>query len=108
MLFYSSPWAVIKLLGTQYIPSIKPLQIMAFIPLIVALSNVLGYETMLSLGMGKKYCGILVHASILNLAIIVPLIYFQQASGVAIAMFITELFVTLRMAKTVCQDIKIW
>lgn len=92
-----SPKIVPWLLGSKYIPSIKPLQIMGFVPLIVALSNVLGYETMLPLGMEKDFSKVLIEASILNLLIIGPLIYWKQAAGVAIAMLITETFVTLIM-----------
>lgn len=87
------PW----LLGAKYIPAIKPLQIMGFVPMIVALSNVLGYETMLPLGMEKDFSKVLIGASVLNLLIIVPFIYWKQAIGVAIAMLITETFITLTM-----------
>ena len=87
------PW----LLGNKYIPSIRPLQIMGFVPLIVSMSNVLGYETMLPLGMEEDFSRVLIMASVLNLLIIGPLIYWQQASGVAMAMLITETFVTLEM-----------
>ena len=87
------PW----LLGNKYIPSIRPLQIMGFVPLIVSMSNVLGYETMLPLGMEKDFSRVLIMASVLNLLIIGPLIYWRQASGAAMAMLITETFVTLTM-----------
>lgn len=98
MIALLSPTVIPRLLGPKYIPSIAPLQIMAFVPLIVAMSNVLGYETMLPLGMEKNYSKILGMASVVNLAIIVPLIIWKQASGTAIAMLITECFVTLSMA----------
>lgn len=70
---------------------------MGFVPLIVSMSNVLGYETMLPLGMERDFSRVLIMASVLNLTIIVPFINWQQASGVAIAMLITEIFVTLAM-----------
>ena len=70
---------------------------MAFVPLIVALSNIFGYETMLPLGMEKIYSRILLLASVLNLIIIVPLILFFQENGVSMAMLITEIFVTVTM-----------
>lgn len=70
---------------------------MGFVPLIVSISNVLGYETMLPMGMERDFSRVLIMASVLNLTIIMPLIYWQQASGVAMAMLITEIFVTLAM-----------
>ena len=97
LILFGSPVVVPFLLGSTYIPSILPLQIMAFVPLAVAVSNVLGYETMLPLGMEKIYSKILFCASILNVMIIVPFIYWKDASGVAAAMLVTEIFVTLMM-----------
>lgn len=47
LLVLLAPWGVPWLFGEKYIPSIRLLQIMAFVPLVVAMSNVLGYETML-------------------------------------------------------------
>lgn len=97
LILFSSPNFIPLLLGEKYIPSIEPLQIMAFVPMIVSMSNVLGYETMLPLGMEKIYTRILIMASIINLIIIVPLVLWKDASGVACSMFITETFVTIAM-----------
>ena len=98
VLYVISPWGVPFLLGERYIDSIGPLQIMAFVPLVVAMSNVMGYETMLPLGMEKIYSRVLISASILNLAIIFPLISWGGAEGTACAMLVTETFVTVVMA----------
>lgn len=98
VLYVISPWGVPFLLGERYIDSIGPLQIMAFVPLVVAMSNVMGYETMLPLGMEKIYSRVLISASILNLAIIFPLISWGGAEGTACAMLVTETFVTAVMA----------
>lgn len=87
------PW----LLGSKYVYSILPLQIMAFVPLIVSLSNIFGYETMLPLGMEKIYSKILLLVSVLNLLIIVPLILLYRENGVSVTMFITESVVTIAM-----------
>lgn len=97
LILFGAPLAIPFLLGDTYIPSVLPLQIMAFVPLAVAVSNVLGYETMLPLGMEKTYSRVLFCASILNLMIIVPFIYWNDASGVAAAMLVTEMFVTIMM-----------
>ena len=88
------PW----LLGEKYIPSIGPLQVMAFVPLVVAMSNVMGYETMLPLGMEKIYSKVLITASIFNLIIICPLISWKGAEGTALAVLCTETMVTVIMA----------
>lgn len=97
-LYVLAPWGVPFLLGERYIDSIGPLQIMAFVPLVVAMSNVMGYETMLPLGMEKIYSRVLMAASILNLMIIISLISWGGAEGTAWAMLVTESFVTIAMA----------
>lgn len=98
VLYLFSPWGIPWLLGEKYIPSIGPLQVMAFVPLVVAMSNVMGYETMLPLGMEKIYSKVLITASIFNLIIICPLISWKGAEGTALAVLCTETLVTVIMA----------
>lgn len=71
---------------------------MAFVPLVVAMSNVMGYETMLPLGMEKIYSKVLITASVFNLIIIYPLISWKGAEGTAFAVLCTETLVTTIMA----------
>ena len=92
-----SPYVIPWLLGERYVSSIMPLQILSFVPLIVAMSNIFGYETMLPLGMEKDYSRTLLWASILNLIMICPLILLFQENGPAIATVVTETFVTAVM-----------
>lgn len=98
LLYVLSPWVVPLLLGPKYIPSIGPLQIMSFVPLVVAMSNVMGYETMLPLGMEKIYSKVLMEASVFNLVIIYPLISWGGAEGTSWAVLCTETLVTALMA----------
>ena len=46
-ILFLSPVIVPWLLGSKYISSINVLQVMSFVPLVVSVSNVFGYETML-------------------------------------------------------------
>lgn len=88
---------LLPLLGESYYDSIVLFKIMSFIPMIVAMSNVLGYETMLSLHMESTYSKILISAAIVSLIIIWPLTYYYGGIGTAITTVITELFVTFYM-----------
>ena len=97
IILFLSPKIIPWLLGEKYISSISLIQVMAFVPLVVAISTVFGYETMLPLGMQKKYSQILIIASILNLILIVPSILWKEALGVALCVFVTETFITLLM-----------
>lgn len=85
------------LLGSNYEQSIIYLRIMSFLPFFIALSNVLGIQTMLTLGMKNVFSRILVKAAIFNTLIIYPLIYFFQAGGVSFAALMTELLVATSM-----------
>lgn len=98
VLYFISPWIIPWLLGPKYLPSIGPLQIMSFVPLVVAMSNVMGYETMLPLGMEKIYSKVLMVASVFNLAIISPLILWYGAEGTSCAVLCTETLVTIMMS----------
>lgn len=103
-LYVFSPWGVPWLLGPKYIPSIGPLRIMSFVPLVVAMNNVMGGETMLSLGMEKIYSKILMVASVFNLIIIYPLISWAGAEGTSWAVLCTETFIAIMMASTLWKN----
>jgi PST family polysaccharide transporter len=82
-------------LGKEYQSSILVLRIIAWLPLVIFLSNVLGIQTMLPLNKQKSFSLILFFAAILNLSlafILVP-IYFEI--GTSVAVLITESFVTI-------------
>lgn len=96
-IIFISPLTIPWLLGEKYIPSIGPLQIMAFMPLMVAVSTVFGYETMIPLGLQKIYSRILIAASGVNLTLIVPAILLKETTGIAVCVLITETFITIVM-----------
>jgi len=82
------------ILGEAYINSIPILQIISWLPFIIYLSNIFGIQLMLNLGYKKTFAKIILFAAVINIIlsfIIVPL-YF--AIGTAIAVTVTEIFVT--------------
>ena len=89
------------LLGGAYGTSILLLRIMAFLPLLIGFSQIFGIQVMMNFGMQKKFTRILIFASILNLILVCPFIYFFQATGVAIVVTVTEFFVTYSMYRTI-------
>jgi PST family polysaccharide transporter len=85
---------VIIILGHEYQSSIIILRIIAWLPLIIIISNVLGIQTMIPLNKHKPFSIILFFAAVINLIlafIIVPK-YFEV--GTAISVVITEAFIT--------------
>lgn len=95
IIFLFSKQICLFILGSDYQNSIPILQIICWLPFIIYLSNIFGIQLMLNLGFKKPFAKIIIVAAIINLIvsfIIVP-IYF--AIGTAIAVTITEVFVTL-------------
>ena len=85
------------LLGSGYEQSVVMLRIMAFLPFIIALSNVFGIQTMLPFGMQSMFSKIIMCAAVLNTVIVLLAIYFYQGIGVCCSIVATELFVTCSM-----------
>lgn len=97
ILFVFAEEIVNILLGANYQQSIALLRIMAFLPFIIALSQVFGIQTMLNFGLEREFNRILLGAALIHTVIIVPLTIYLAASGTAIAVLITELLVTAAM-----------
>lgn len=85
-------------LGDQYDASIPILQWLALLPFVIALSNVYGIQTMLTLGMNQTFSRILIASAALNALLIFPLSWRYAGMGAAMSMLITEIFVTVTMA----------
>lgn len=93
----SAPFIVTTLLGSQYTSSIPVVRILAPTILLIALSNVLGIQIMLPLGEDRAFTLILFGAGALNVAGAIVLAPTWQALGMAIAVLISELCVTISM-----------
>lgn len=97
-LFVAAAPIVHLVLGDQYDASIPILQWLALLPFIIALSNVYGIQTMLTLGMNQIFSRILIASAALNALLIFPLAWRYAGMGAAMSMLITEMFVTVTMA----------
>lgn len=96
-LFLLAEQVVNILIGQQYKQSIIILKIMSFLPLIVALSNIYGIQTMLNLGYKKAFSYILVAAAVLGLGLSLLLVPRYEGFGTATALLVVEVFVTIVM-----------
>ena len=92
-----APLLVRVLLGEGYEPAVTVVRILAPLVPLIALSNVLGIQWMLPLGMDRPFNAIIVGAGFLNLALALFLAPRLQHVGMALAVVITELWVTLGM-----------
>ncbi len=98
LLFFASKPIVLLVLGQQYDATVSILEWLSFLPFIIALSNVYGIQTMLTLGMNKIFSRILVASAAVNLILVLPLAWRFAGEGAAMSMLITEIFVTSTMA----------
>jgi PST family polysaccharide transporter len=86
---------IILILGYAYLSSISILKLMAFLPVIIAISNLGGIQVMLNIGEKKAFMKIILTAAILNLILLFVFIPYYNANGAAFSMLITEIYVTV-------------
>lgn len=92
-----APWIVELLFGSGYEQTTVILRLMAWLPFIIALSNVFGIHFMLNFGLQDLFSRILIAAAVLDFIIIFPLTSQFGNIGVAGVMILVEIFVTLTM-----------
>ncbi|HGY1165657.1 TPA: flippase [Citrobacter braakii] len=96
-LFAVSPYIIHLFYGDDYESSVTVLRILAFCPFLVGVSNVLGIQTMLSLGYSKEFSRILLIAGCISLVAIYPLTKYMKEDGAAISVLLTESIVVVMM-----------
>ena len=94
MLFLFAEPIVYIVLGKEYQSSIQVLRIIAWLPLVIFLSNILGIQTMLPLNKQKSFALILFFAAMINLSLSFILVPNYFEIGTSISVLMTEIFVT--------------
>ena len=94
---WGAPFISDLLLGPRFAPSIAVMRVLAPSIFLIALNNVLGIQLMLPLGRDRAFTLILFGAGLLNVVLAVVLAPPWKALGMAIAVLISELFVTVTM-----------
>jgi len=92
-LFLAAPLIVRIVLGDDYEPSVMILRILAILPLLFALSDVLSIQLMLPFGKDKTYTLIRVAAGPIHILFALIFIPMWQGSGMSVAYVITEVFI---------------
>ncbi len=95
--FLLAPVAVRVILGAGYGPSVAVLRILALLPPLIALSNVLGIQWMVPLGMDRSFNTIIMLGGVLNMLLAFLLASRFTAIGMAAAVVTAEAFVTVAM-----------
>jgi PST family polysaccharide transporter len=95
LLFVSAPLIVNVFLGAKYTPSAAVIAILSPLPVLIAVSNVLGVQLLFPFGHEKRVLVIVLAAGIINVEIAYLLAPHWQASGMAAAVVISEAVVTI-------------
>lgn len=95
--FLLAPFVVRLLFGPGYAASVALLRILVLTLPVIAVSNVLGVQWMLPLGLDRAFNTIITVAGGLNIMFAVVLARFYGATGMAWSVLLSESFVTLAM-----------
>lgn len=106
MIFLFSDSIVLLLFGEEFSQSIIFVKIMSILPLVIALSNLYGVQTLLNLGYKKTFSNVLLLAATLGVALSFVLIPTYKGLGSAITVVIVEVSVTLTMFILVKKKLK--
>jgi PST family polysaccharide transporter len=99
-LLATAPQLIRCFLGTGFQPAVAVLRILSLLPPCIALSNVLGVQWMLPLGMDHSVNRIIIASGLLNLSLALILAPRYGSTGMAWAVVTAELVVTASMYVT--------
>jgi O-antigen/teichoic acid export membrane protein len=97
VLFLAAPLLINLLYGDKFKNSILPMQIMAFLPLIIAMSNFFGIQVMLNLNLDKLFLKITTVCSAIGLICNIVMSNYWGFIGTSLNILVVELTVTLVM-----------
>ncbi len=97
MLWGLSNWLVLVLAGPGFEQAAKVLRWIAFLPLLIGFSNLLGVQIMVPKKLNRPFNVILTTAGLTSLFILWPLVTVRQEVGAAQTLLITETLVTASM-----------
>jgi len=106
-IFLSSGFIVHVLLGSQFQESIHVLRFLAFLPFIIALSNIFGIQTMITFNMKELLPRILFSAGIISVVLSLILVPHLKHIGTAITVLVAESYVTVATYFTIRKIIRI-
>jgi len=96
-LIAGAPVIVRVILGSAYDASIAVTRVLAVLPLFIAVNKVLGIQVMLPFGRDKAFMTILMFAGLMNALLAIALAPVLRAVGVAVAVVVSELMITVSM-----------
>jgi O-antigen/teichoic acid export membrane protein len=96
-IWFLSPWLISMFYGSAFSEAATVLRILCFVPLILALGDLFGIQTMINLKMDKPFFNITLSGAILSVILNFLLAKQLGAVGTAWAWLLTEITITLIM-----------
>lgn len=93
-LWLVGPYVITLLYGAKFAGAVTVLRIVALLPLIIGMSNLLGLHTMLNLRMDRAFFTVTAVGSVVGLALNMLLIRRYAHVGAAYALVLTETYIT--------------
>lgn len=97
LLLALAPTVALICFGHAGLSSTPVIRWIALLPFIIAVSNVLGVQSMIPFGLDRQFSRILIAAGVFNVALAWPSIRFWGAKGAGATVLCTESFVTITM-----------
>jgi polysaccharide transporter, PST family len=100
-MYLAAPFIVPRFLGGAFASAVPVVQVLAFLPFLAGITNVLGQDILLPLGLKAGYTASLVGAGLVNVALLCVLVRPFGAIGSASASIITEVALALMMGRAI-------
>jgi len=107
-LWIIAPWFIPFFFGADFVGAVSVLRVVALLPLVIGMSNLLGIHTMLNLRMDRPFFVITAIGSVLGLGLNIMLIRQYGHLGAAWAWVGTEVYVLLAMGGYLLVKSKEW
>jgi O-antigen/teichoic acid export membrane protein len=90
-----APEIIIIIAGEKFLPAVPLMRILAFLPLVIGLSNLFCFQTLVPFNLEKKFLSTVIIGSIVSITMNFLLIPQLGATGAAIASMATEIIIAI-------------
>jgi len=104
LVFVASPFLIKIILGNDFDAAVGTLRIFALLPVLIAISNMLGIQWMLPLGLDKSFNKIIFGAGLINFLLVFLLAPRFAHNGMAWSVVAAETFVTIAVVSVLIKN----
>lgn len=101
-----APEIIVSIAGEKFLPAVPLLRILAWLPLIIGLSNVFCFQTLVPFKQEKRFLSTVITGCFVSIGLNLLLIPYLQQTGAAIASISTEIVITVMSGYLASKFIK--